>query len=198
VRSAWRTTCSCARSSPARRRNSDRRANPDVIYVGSGEGLQRPDLSTGDGIYKSTDGGRTWKHLGLREGQQIPQIAIDPKDPNRLFVAVLGHPYGPNSERGIFRSVDGGESFQRVLYKDPDTGASDVVIDPTDPASAKSLLEEGAQRSNCPPPQGAGSGIAPCWSASQPDISTLLETGHLYLGLTLPPLRPPDRCPEMP
>ena len=80
-------------------------SNPDVIYVGSGEGMQRPDLSTGDGIYKSLDAGRTWRHLGLRDGQQIPQIVVDPKDDKRLFVAVLGHPYGPNAERGIFRST---------------------------------------------------------------------------------------------
>jgi len=81
-------------------------SNPDVIYVGSGEGLHRPDLSTGDGIYKSTDGGKTWQHLGLRDAQQVPQIAVDPRDPDRLFVAVLGHPYGPNEERGVFRSRD--------------------------------------------------------------------------------------------
>src|SRR5947209_13644153 len=97
-------------------------SNPNVIYVGSGEGVQRPDLSTGDGIYKSTDAGKTWRHLGLRDGQQIPQIAVDPQNPNRLFVAVLGHPYGPNEERGIFRSTDGGETFERVLYRDADTG----------------------------------------------------------------------------
>ena len=83
-------------------------SDPNVIYVGSGEGLHRPDLSTGDGIYKSTDAGKTWAHLGLRDGQQIPALAVDPHDPNRLFVAVLGHPYGPNEERGIFRSRDGG------------------------------------------------------------------------------------------
>ncbi|MGE5102597.1 MAG: WD40/YVTN/BNR-like repeat-containing protein, partial [Deltaproteobacteria bacterium] len=83
-------------------------SNANVIYVGSGEGLQRPDLSTGDGIYKSTDAGKTWTHLGLRDGQQIPQIVVDPRDANRLFVAVLGHPYGPNPERGVFRSTDGG------------------------------------------------------------------------------------------
>ena len=67
-------------------------SDPRIVYVGSGEGLQRPDLSTGDGIYKSTDGGQAWTHLGLRDGQQIPQIIVDPRDPNRLFVAVLGHP----------------------------------------------------------------------------------------------------------
>jgi len=106
---------------------------PGTIYVGSGEGLQRPDLSTGNGIYKSTDGGTTWTHLGLRDGQQIPQIAVDPRDPNRLFVAVLGHPYGPNEERGLYRSTDGGQTFTKVLYKDEDTGAIDVVLDPKNP-----------------------------------------------------------------
>jgi photosystem II stability/assembly factor-like uncharacterized protein len=107
-------------------------SNPNVIYVGSGEGLQRPDLSTGDGIYKSVDGGQTWEHLGLRDGQQIASIAVDPRDENRLFVAVLGHPYGPNPERGIYRSTDGGRSFTRVLYKDEDTGAFQVEFDPKD------------------------------------------------------------------
>ncbi|MGH8101425.1 MAG: WD40/YVTN/BNR-like repeat-containing protein, partial [Chthoniobacterales bacterium] len=105
-------------------------SNPDIIYVGSGEGLHRPDLSVGDGIYKSTDAGKTWTHLGLRDGQQIAQLAIDPRNPDRLFVAVAGHPYGPNDERGIFRSVDGGKTFEKVLYRDENTGASDVLIDP--------------------------------------------------------------------
>src|SRR5262249_46615679 len=81
-------------------------SRPEVIYVGSGEGLHRPDLSTGDGIYKSVDGGNSWAHLGLSDAQQIAQIAVDPRNPERLFVAVLGHPYGPNDERGIFRSQD--------------------------------------------------------------------------------------------
>jgi photosystem II stability/assembly factor-like uncharacterized protein len=107
-------------------------SNPNVIYVGSGEGLQRPDLSTGDGMYRSSDAGRTWVHLGLREGQQIASIAVDPKDENKLYVAVLGHPYGPNEERGIYKSTDGGRSFQRVLYVDQDTGGFQVEIDPRD------------------------------------------------------------------
>lgn len=107
-------------------------SNPNVIYVGSGEGLQRPDLSTGDGMYRSADGGKTWEHLGLREGQQIASIAVDPKDENKLFVAVLGHPYGPNNERGVYRSKDGGRTFERVLFRDDDTGAFQVEIDPKD------------------------------------------------------------------
>ena len=121
-------------------------SNPDVIYVGSGEGLQRPDLSVGDGVYKSTDAGKTWRHLlGLRDGQQIPQIAVDPRDPQRLFVAVLGHPYGPNEERGLYRSTDGGETFTRVLGEGPDTGASDVVIDPQNPSIVYAALWEARQ-----------------------------------------------------
>ena len=108
-------------------------SNPDIIYVGSGEGLRRPDLSTGDGIYKSTDGGQTWKPLGLRDGLQIGAILVDPHEPNRVFVGVLGHPYGPNAERGVFRSLDGGLNWQKVLYKDDNTGAIDLAFDPGNP-----------------------------------------------------------------
>ncbi len=105
-------------------------SNPNVIYVGSGEGLQRPDLSVGDGIYKSTDGGSTWNNIGLKNAQQIGGLAIDPKDENRLFVAALGHPYGANEERGVYRTTDGGKTWERVLYKDENTGAIQVTIDP--------------------------------------------------------------------
>ena len=108
-------------------------SDPQVIYVGSGEGLQRPDLSVGDGIYKSTDGGATWRHLGLRDGQQIPAVLVDPRDPNRVFAAVLGHPYGPNTERGIYRSTDGGATWTQVLGKDENTGGMDLAFDPGDP-----------------------------------------------------------------
>src|SRR6516164_5561995 len=108
-------------------------SDPNVIYVGSGEGLQRPDLAVGDGFYKSTDAGQTWTHLGLRDAQQITAIVVDPKNPERLFVAAQGHPYGPNSERGVFRSLDGGQTFEKVLYKDENTGGADVVIDPRNP-----------------------------------------------------------------
>jgi len=109
-------------------------SNPDTVYAASGEGLQRPDLSTGDGVYKSADAGKTWTHLeGLREGQQIGQLAIDPKDPNRVFVAVEGHPYGPNEERGLYRTLDGGKTFKRVLFANDRTGASEVQIDPQHP-----------------------------------------------------------------
>ena len=108
-------------------------SNPNIIYVASGEGLHRPDLSVGNGIYKSTDAGKTWTHLGLRDGLQIPALAVDPRDPNKTFAAVLGHPYGPNEERGLYRSTDGGQTWQKAIYKDENTGASDVEIDPSNP-----------------------------------------------------------------
>jgi len=120
-------------------------SDPSILYVGSGEGLHRPDLSTGDGMYRSNDAGRTWTHLGLRDAQQIPRIAIDPRNPERLFVAVLGHPYGPNSERGIYRSVNGGRSFEKVLYKDENTGGADVVLSPDDPNTVYAVLWEARQ-----------------------------------------------------
>ncbi len=108
-------------------------SNDNIIYVASGEGLHRPDLSVGDGIYRSDDAGKTWTHLGLRDSQQIAALAVDPANPNRLFAAVLGHPYGPNPQRGIFRSEDGGKTWSKVLYKNESTGGSDVVIDPKNP-----------------------------------------------------------------
>ncbi|MBV8148050.1 MAG: glycoside hydrolase [Candidatus Eremiobacteraeota bacterium] len=107
-------------------------SNPRILYAGSGEGLQRPDLAVGDGIYKSSDGGQTWSNLGLSDGQQIASIAVDPRNADRVFVAVLGHPYGPNDERGIYRTTDGGATWQRVLYENENAGGFAVAIDPHD------------------------------------------------------------------
>jgi photosystem II stability/assembly factor-like uncharacterized protein len=115
-------------------------SDPNIIYVGSGAGIIRPDLAVGDGVYKSIDAGKTWTHLGLRDSQMIANIEIDPKDPNRIFVAALGHPYGPNPERGIFRSTDGGASFQKVLYVDEYTSGNDVRIDPSQPDTIYAAL----------------------------------------------------------
>src|SRR6266478_3176229 len=149
-------------------------SNPNVIYVGSGEGLHRPDLSVGDGIYKSTDAGKTWTHLGLRDGQQIPQIAVDPRNPNRLFVAVAGHPYGPNEERGIFRSSDGGQTFQKVLYKDENTGGADVQLDPANPDIVYASLWEAREG---PWENGA-------WNGTGGGIFKSTDGGQTWLPLT--------------
>src|SRR5579859_3079017 len=154
-------------------------SDPNVIYVGSGEGLHRPDLSVGDGIYRSADAGKTWTHLGLRDGQQIPQIAIDPRDANKILVAVAGHPYGPNTERGIFRSTDGGQTFQRVLYQDENTGGADVQIDPTNPDIVYATLWEAREG---PWENGA-------WNGSDGGIFKSTDGGRNWRPLTkgLPP-----------
>ena len=108
-------------------------SDPNIIYVGSGEGLARPDVSVGDGVYKSADAGKTWTHLGLRNSQGIPAVAVDPRNPNRVFVAALGHPFGASEERGIYLSTDGGQNWQKVLSRDANVGGSDVEIDPANP-----------------------------------------------------------------
>lgn len=104
--------------------------NPDVVYAVSGEGLQRPDLSVGNGVYRSTNAGKTWTNTGLSEARQIGGVAIDPRNENIVFVAALGHPYGPNTERGIYRTTDGAKTWKQVLYIDENTGAIQVTIDP--------------------------------------------------------------------
>lgn len=105
-------------------------ANPDVVYAGTGEVQFRNGIIQGDGIYKSSDAGRTWRHIGLRDSQTISRIRIDPSDCDRVYAAAMGHPFGRNEERGVFRSTDGGETWRRVLYRDAQTGAADLVIDP--------------------------------------------------------------------
>ena len=106
---------------------------PETIYVGSGESTLRDSMGFGNGMYKSTDAGATWTHIGLADTQHIGKIAVDPRNPSVLFVAAIGHLYAPNAERGVFRSRDGGKSWQKVLFKNADVGAVEVVIDPTNP-----------------------------------------------------------------
>jgi len=115
-------------------------SNPQVIYVGTGEADIRSDMSTGDGVYKSTDAGRTWTNIGLRDTRQIGRIAVDPRNADIVFVAALGHAYAGNEERGVFRSTDGGRNWQKVLYKGPDIGATDIVIDPDNPQTVYATL----------------------------------------------------------
>ena len=106
-------------------------SDPNVLYVGTGEACIRGDISYGDGVYKSTDAGKTWAHIGLTDTRHIGKVIVDPRNPDIVFVAALGHAYGPNAERGVFRSADGGKTWQKVLFKDDKTGAIDISFDPT-------------------------------------------------------------------
>jgi photosystem II stability/assembly factor-like uncharacterized protein len=107
-------------------------SDPNVIYVGSGEANIRGNVAPGNGIYKSTDAGKTWKHVWKQEGQ-IGTMIVHPTNPDIAYAAVLGHAFGPNPERGVYRTTDGGKTWQRILHKDADTGASDICLDPTNP-----------------------------------------------------------------
>ena len=115
-------------------------SQPNVIYVGTGEGLHRPDLGVGDGIFKSEDGGESWAHVGLPDVQQVGRIIVHPTDPKTVFVAGMGHPYGANEERGVFRTRDGGKTWNKVLFVDVNTGASQVEFDPADPNTVYAAL----------------------------------------------------------
>jgi photosystem II stability/assembly factor-like uncharacterized protein len=107
--------------------------NPDIVYIGGGETQLRGSITQGDGVYKTTDGGKTWRHLGLKETQAISRIRIHPTNPNIVYVAALGHPYGENEERGVFRSKDGGNTWKKVLFVSDKAGAADLIIDRTNP-----------------------------------------------------------------
>jgi photosystem II stability/assembly factor-like uncharacterized protein len=107
-------------------------SNPDIVYVGTGEADMRDSIGYGDGMYKSTDAGRTWRHLGLASTRQIGKVIVDPRDPNLVYVAVLGHAYGPSQDRGVYRSRDGGATWQKILFKGDGVGAIDLAFDPSD------------------------------------------------------------------
>ena len=109
------------------------RTDPGILYVGTGEHALRGDVSHGDGVYKSTDGGKSWSNVGLKETRQIPRIIIHPTDPDIVYVAALGHFAGPNPERGVFRTTDGGATWQRVLFQDEDSGVVDLIMDRKNP-----------------------------------------------------------------
>jgi photosystem II stability/assembly factor-like uncharacterized protein len=134
-------------------------SNPDIIWVGTGEPNNRQSSSFGDGIYKSIDGGKTFTNMGLKDTQSIARVVVEPKDPNIVYVAAVGHLFGPNEERGIFKTIDGGKSWQKVKYIDADTGFTDLVMDPADP---KTLYAASYQRRRVPwgfNGGGPGSGI---------------------------------------
>jgi len=136
-------------------------SRPSTLYVGTGEADMRSDIAQGDGVYKSTDGGAHWTHMGLTDSRQIGRILVDPKDPNLVYVAVLGHPYGPNAERGVFRSRDGGQHWTRILYQNPNIGAVDLAFRPGDPKTIYAALWQTRRPpwSVYPPANGPGSGL---------------------------------------
>src|SRR3989475_3170190 len=108
-------------------------SDPNIVYVGTGEACIRGNISHGDGIYKTLDGGKTWKNVGLRDTRAIGKLIVHPRNPDIVYVAALGHPFGPNSERGIFRTMDGGKTWEKVLYKDENTGGIEIAFDPHNP-----------------------------------------------------------------
>ncbi len=107
-------------------------SHPDIVWVGTGEATCRNSVTIGDGVYKSTDGGKTWQNMGLKETRHISRIVINPGDPNIVYVAAMGHLWGPNQERGIYKTVDGGKTWKKILYIDENTGFADLAIDPSD------------------------------------------------------------------
>jgi photosystem II stability/assembly factor-like uncharacterized protein len=133
-------------------------SDPNVVYVGSGEGNIRGNVAPGNGIYKSTDAGKTWKHVWNQEGQ-IGQMIVHPTNPDVAFAAVLGHAFGPNPERGVYRTVDGGKNWQKVLFKDADTGACDVRFDPSNPRILFAALWQTRRRPWALTSGGPGSGL---------------------------------------
>ena len=134
-------------------------SDSNIIYVGSGEACIRGDISYGDGVYKSTDAGKTWKNVGLRDTRHIGAVIVDPMNPNLVLVAALGHAYGPNAERGVFRSTDGGNTWSKVLYKNEKTGASDIVFDPKNSSIVYASLWEVSRTPYSLSSGGPGSGL---------------------------------------
>jgi photosystem II stability/assembly factor-like uncharacterized protein len=134
-------------------------SNPNVLYAGTGEACIRGNISHGDGVYKTLDGGKTWKNTGLRDSRAIGKVIIHPTNPDIAFVAALGHPYGPNTERGIFRTTDGGKTWEKVLYKDENTGGVDIAFDPHNPNILFAALWQARRTSWSMEDGGAGSGL---------------------------------------
>ncbi len=170
-------------------------SDPKVIYVGSGEADMRSDIAQGDGMYKSADAGKTWTKIGLPDTQQIGRILVDPSDPGRVLVAALGHPYGPNAERGVFRSPDGGAAWRKVLFKDENTGAIDLAFEPGDSRVVYAALWQTRRPpwSVYPPSNGPGSGL---YKSTDGGDTWRPLVGHGFparpgrIGLALSPSRP--------
>ena len=134
-------------------------SDPNVIYVGTGEGCPRGDVTYGDGIWKSLDGSKTWVHLGLEDTETIPKVIVNPHNPDEVLVAALGHVYGPNADRGVYKSTDGGKTWRKVLYKDEKTGAVDITLDASNPHLLLAALWEVNRTPNSLSSGGPGSGL---------------------------------------
>jgi photosystem II stability/assembly factor-like uncharacterized protein len=134
-------------------------SDPNVVYVGTGEACIRGNISHGNGVYKSTDAGKSWVHVGLRETRHIARVLVHPRNADLVYVAALGHTYGPNPERGVFRSGDGGKTWQKVLYKDEKTGAADLAFDPRNPNVLFAALWEAGRTPWSLTSGGPGSGL---------------------------------------
>ena len=136
-------------------------SRPSTLYVGTGEADMRSDIAQGDGMYKSTDSGAHWTHIGLTDSREIGRVLVDPHDPDLVYVAVLGHPYGPSTQRGVFRSRDGGQHWTRILYKNADTGAVDLAFKPGDSNTIYASLWQTRRPpwNVYPPSNGPGSGL---------------------------------------
>ncbi|MEY2532061.1 MAG: hypothetical protein QOI96_2146, partial [Verrucomicrobiota bacterium] len=134
-------------------------SDSNTIYVGMGESAIRGNVSHGDGVYKSTDGGKTWKHAGLEDTRQISRIRVNPKNPDIVYVAAQGHVWAPNQQRGVFRSKDGGKTWEKVLFRGDKAGACDLIIDPTNPSILYAGMWEAYRKPWTLESGGPGSGI---------------------------------------
>ncbi len=134
-------------------------SDPNVVYVGTGEACIRGNISHGDGVWKSVDAGKSWKNVGLKDSRAIGKVIVNPRNPDNVFVAALGHPFGPNTERGVFRTTDGGKTWDKVLYKDENTGAIDVAFDPKNPSILFASLWEARRTPWTLSSGGPGSGV---------------------------------------
>jgi photosystem II stability/assembly factor-like uncharacterized protein len=167
-------------------------SSPETVYVGTGEADMRSQISFGDGMYKSTDGGRTWTHIGLEATRQIGRVLVDPHDPNRVFVAALGHVYGPNPDRGVYRTTDGGATWKKVLFKNDNVGAIDLQFDPADSKIVYAALWNTRRPpwSIYPPSYGPGGGLFKSTDGGdtwQPLTSGLPTEGLGRIGVAVAP-----------
>src|SRR5258706_2394303 len=170
-------------------------SNPNIVYVGTGESDMRSQISYGNGMYKSTDAGRTWRHLGLVDTRQIARVIIDPRNPDVVFVAALGHVYGANPDRGVYRSRDGGATWQKVLFKDNDIGAIDLAFDPANAQTIYASLWNTRRPpwSIYPPSYGPGSGLFKSTDGGanwQPLTRGLPTDGLGRIGVAVAPASP--------